>query len=164
MKKSVVTTRARVVVQPPDGGIVGGVQPNQQVGVIAGFEEFCDGAQNLRQRFRVELGRSTRAAGQAGQADLPSEGAGAQLFMRFYQCLPQSRAAGCPDLGRFDRVYCPADRSTMLGRGRIKGSYSARASPGYSGELGDVLVRQQFGLILSAPAISSATWLLPRPR
>jgi hypothetical protein len=37
---------------------------------VCRVEDRLYGAQNLRQRFRVQLGRSTRAGRQTGQADL----------------------------------------------------------------------------------------------
>jgi len=49
------------IVDLPDGSIIGIIQPNLKVRVILGLENFIDRAQNLRQRFRVEFGRSTGA-------------------------------------------------------------------------------------------------------
>jgi hypothetical protein len=39
------------------------LQTDQQIPMGAGWKNLLQGAQHLRQRFRVELGRSTRAGG-----------------------------------------------------------------------------------------------------
>ena len=38
------------------------IQPNQKVWIVAHIEHIVERAQNLRQRFRVEFGRSAGAA------------------------------------------------------------------------------------------------------
>jgi len=58
------------LIQFPDSGIVSRIQPDQQIRIIGGVESFLNWQQNLCQRLRVELGRSARAAGKAGQTDL----------------------------------------------------------------------------------------------
>ena len=58
------------LVQLPDSGIVCRIQSDQKLGIIGRVEGFLDWLQNLRQRLRVELGRSARAAGETGEADL----------------------------------------------------------------------------------------------
>jgi len=58
------------LVQLPDSGIVSRIQPDQKIRIIGGVESFLNWQQNLRQRLRVELGRSARAAGETGEADL----------------------------------------------------------------------------------------------
>jgi len=59
-----------LLVQLPDSGVVSRIQPDQKLGIIGGVEGFFNWLQNLRQRLRVELGSSARAAGKAGEADL----------------------------------------------------------------------------------------------
>jgi len=54
----------------PDGSIIRACKTNQQVGVVSRIENGLERAQDLRQRFRVQLGRSTRAGRKACQADL----------------------------------------------------------------------------------------------
>ncbi len=61
--------RARII-QPPDGGVIGTIQTHQQVRMVCRFEQFLHRAQNLRQGVSAQFGRSTRAGGKAGQADL----------------------------------------------------------------------------------------------
>ena len=58
------------LIQTPDRGVVGRIQAYQEVGIVFGVKSFFDRRQNLSQRFRVEFGSSTRAAGKTGQADL----------------------------------------------------------------------------------------------
>ena len=63
------------LIQLPDSSIVSRIQPDQKIRIIGGVESFLDWQQNLRQRLRVELGRSACAAGKAGQTDLLAVGA-----------------------------------------------------------------------------------------
>jgi hypothetical protein len=57
-------------IQPPDGGIIGFIEANQQVWIIAGIKDFFNRAQNLRQRFRVQFRSSTCTIRITGQPDL----------------------------------------------------------------------------------------------
>ena len=58
------------VVEAPNSGIVGGVKPDEEIREGMTLKSFFDWQQNLRQRFRVELGSSTRTVGKAGQPNL----------------------------------------------------------------------------------------------
>jgi len=57
------------VVEAPDSGIVGRFKPDEEIRVGFTLKSFFDWQQNLRQRFRVDFGRSTRASGERRQAD-----------------------------------------------------------------------------------------------
>ena len=57
------------VVEAPDSGIVGRFKPDEEIRVGFTLKSFFDWQQNLRQRFRVDLGCSTRASGERSQAD-----------------------------------------------------------------------------------------------
>ena len=57
------------VVEAPNSGIVGGVKPDEEIRVGRTLKSIFDWQQNLRQRFRVDFGRSTRAGGERSQAD-----------------------------------------------------------------------------------------------
>ena len=57
------------VVEAPNSGIVGGVKPDEEIREGMTLKSFFDWQQNLRQRFRVDFGRSTRASGERCQAD-----------------------------------------------------------------------------------------------
>ena len=59
-----------VLVQLPDGRVVGRGQTGEQVRGIRGVEHLLHGAQHLRQRFRAQLGCSTGAVRESGQANL----------------------------------------------------------------------------------------------
>lgn len=63
-----------VVVEAPDSGIVGGFKPDEKIRVGVPLKYFFDWQQNLRQRFRAELGSSARATGKTGQSDLFTRG------------------------------------------------------------------------------------------
>lgn len=52
------------VVEAPNSGIVGGVKPDEEIREGMTLKSFFDWQQNLRQRFRVDFGRSTRAGGE----------------------------------------------------------------------------------------------------
>lgn len=57
------------VVEAPNSGIVGGVKPDEEIREGMTLKSFFDWQQNLRQRFRVDFGRSTRAGGERSQTD-----------------------------------------------------------------------------------------------
>ncbi len=57
------------VVEAPDSGIVSRFKPDEEIRVGFTLKSFFDWQQNLRQRFRVDFGRSTRASGERRQAD-----------------------------------------------------------------------------------------------
>jgi hypothetical protein len=59
-----------MTIQLPDGSVIRLTQADEQVGIIGGVEKSLQWTQNLRQRFRIELGRSASATGQGGEADL----------------------------------------------------------------------------------------------
>jgi hypothetical protein len=57
------------VIKPPDSSIVGRFEPDEEIRVGMTLKGFFDWQQNLRQRFRVDFGRSARASGERSQAD-----------------------------------------------------------------------------------------------
>ncbi len=59
-----------LLIQLPDGSIIRIAQTDQQVWEVTGIKQALNRAQDLRQRLRVELGSSTGAVGEAGQADV----------------------------------------------------------------------------------------------
>jgi len=50
-----------VVVETPNSSIVGGIKPDEEIRVGCTLKSIFDWQQNLRQRFRVDFGRSARA-------------------------------------------------------------------------------------------------------
>ena len=58
-----------MVVETPNSSIVGGIKPDEEIRVGRTLKSIFDWQQNLRQRFRVDFGRSTRAGGERSQAD-----------------------------------------------------------------------------------------------
>ena len=50
-----------VVVETPNSSIVGGIKPDDEIRVGCTLKSIFDWQQNLRQRFRVDFGRSARA-------------------------------------------------------------------------------------------------------
>lgn len=50
-----------LVVETPNSSIVGGFKPDEEIRVGRTLKSFFDWQQNLRQRFRVDFGRSARA-------------------------------------------------------------------------------------------------------
>jgi hypothetical protein len=61
-------------IEPPDSGVIRRAEPDQQVGVRLLLKEIAQRLQNLRQRFRAQLGRSTGAGRHARQSDLTTAG------------------------------------------------------------------------------------------
>ena len=57
------------VVEAPNSSIIGGVEPDEEIRVRVTLKCFFDWQQNLRQRFRVDFGRSARTGGERSQAD-----------------------------------------------------------------------------------------------
>ena len=58
-----------LLVEAPNSSIVGGFKPDEKIRVGRTLKCFFDWQQNLRQRFRVDFGRSARASGERSQAD-----------------------------------------------------------------------------------------------
>jgi len=58
-----------LLVEAPNSSIVGGFKPDEEIRVGSILKCFFDWQQNLRQRFRVDFGRSARASGERSQAD-----------------------------------------------------------------------------------------------
>jgi len=58
-----------VVVETPNSSIVGGIKPDEEIRVGRTLKSIFDWQQNLRQRFRVDFGRSARTSGKQSQAD-----------------------------------------------------------------------------------------------
>jgi hypothetical protein len=58
-----------VIVETPNSSIIGGIEPDDEIRVGDTLESLFDWQQNLRQRFRVDFGRSARASGERSQAD-----------------------------------------------------------------------------------------------
>jgi hypothetical protein len=61
-------------IQPPDGGVIRRPEPDQEIGARLLLEEITQRPQDLRQRFRAQLRRSTGAGGHAGEPDLTTAG------------------------------------------------------------------------------------------
>jgi len=57
------------VVEAPNSGIIGSIEPDEEIRVGFTLKSFFDWQQNLRQRFRVDFGCSARAGGERSQAD-----------------------------------------------------------------------------------------------
>ena len=57
------------VVEAPNSGIIGSIEPDEEVRRGITLKGFFDWQQNLRQRFRVDFGCSARAGGERSQAD-----------------------------------------------------------------------------------------------
>ena len=68
VKKSVVTTSARRASSRQTAASSGAPSPTSRSGFGVLLEEIAQRPQNLRQRFRAQLRRSTGAGGHAGQA------------------------------------------------------------------------------------------------
>jgi len=58
-----------VVVEAPDSSVIGGIKPDDEIRVNVTLKGFFDWQQNLRQRFRVDFGRSARTGGERSEAD-----------------------------------------------------------------------------------------------
>ena len=58
-----------MVVETPNSSIVGGIKPDEEIRVGRTLKSIFDWQQNLRQRFRVDFGRSARTSGKRSQAD-----------------------------------------------------------------------------------------------
>jgi hypothetical protein len=58
-----------LLVEAPNSSIVGGFKPDEKIRVGRTLKCFFYWQQNLRQRFRVDFGRSARASGERSQAD-----------------------------------------------------------------------------------------------
>jgi len=50
-----------IFVEAPNSSVIGRIEPDEEIGVRITLECFFDWQQNLRQRFRVDFGRSARA-------------------------------------------------------------------------------------------------------
>ena len=62
------------LVQAPDSCVIRRRESDQQIRVVGRIKNIAHGAQNLRQRFRVDLGGSTRAGGETRQSNLFAAG------------------------------------------------------------------------------------------
>ncbi len=58
-----------MVVEAPNSSVIGGIKPDEEIRVNVTLESLFDWQQNLRQRLRVDFGRSARAGGERSQAD-----------------------------------------------------------------------------------------------
>ena len=58
-----------MVVEAPNSSVIGGIKSDEEIRVNVTQESLFDWQQNLRQRIRVDFGRSARAGGERSQAD-----------------------------------------------------------------------------------------------